>query len=137
MHTVEGIFSFFDSSMTTGIIINLVLALVIRAPMKLMFNMLNTLQLVTFIPMLSLTLPSNLSICLKMIQQVSTLSLLPQSVTNYILEKVKLIASSDDESAGGVKYMKNLGQMLAAVVIGLVAVAVMYGIYRLALRFPK
>jgi len=32
-----------DSSMTYGIIVNLVLALVIRAPMKLMWNMINTL----------------------------------------------------------------------------------------------
>jgi multisubunit Na+/H+ antiporter MnhC subunit len=29
--------------MTTGLIVNLVLAVVIRAPMKLMFNMINTL----------------------------------------------------------------------------------------------
>ena len=43
MKTIEAAFKFVDSSMTTGLIVNLVLALVIRAPMKQMWNMINTL----------------------------------------------------------------------------------------------
>jgi hypothetical protein len=34
MKTVEKTFGLFDSTMTTGVIINLILAVVIRAPMK-------------------------------------------------------------------------------------------------------
>jgi hypothetical protein len=138
MRAVEGAFSLVDSSMTTGVIVNLVLAVVIRAPMKLMWNMLNTLQLLTFIPLLSLTLPTNLSVCLNMIQQVSCLSILPQSVTNYILEKIKMIPDPGNTlpTDGGANYTKNLGQMLAAVVIGLAGVALMYAFYKLAQRFP-
>jgi hypothetical protein len=43
MKSVEKAFSFVDSSLTAGIIINVLLAVVIRAPMKLMWHMLNTL----------------------------------------------------------------------------------------------
>lgn len=43
MRAVEAAFSMVDSSLTSGVIVNLVLAVVIRTPMKLMWNMLNTL----------------------------------------------------------------------------------------------
>ena len=43
MRAMEKGFSFIDSTMTSGVIVNIVLALVIRAPMKLMWNMINTL----------------------------------------------------------------------------------------------
>ena len=43
MRGVEKTFGMIDSTMTSGIIVNIVLALVIRAPMKLMWNMINTL----------------------------------------------------------------------------------------------
>ena len=43
MRAVEAAFSMVDSSLTSGVIVNLVLAVVIRSPMKLMWNMLNTL----------------------------------------------------------------------------------------------
>ena len=43
MKAVESAFSFVDSSLSSGVIVNIVLAVVIRAPMKLMWFMLNTL----------------------------------------------------------------------------------------------
>jgi hypothetical protein len=43
MRTLEKSFNFIDSTMTSGVIVNVVLAVVIRAPMKLMWNMINTL----------------------------------------------------------------------------------------------
>lgn len=68
MKAVEKAFSFVDSSLSSGIIINIILAVVIRAPMKLMWFMLNTLQILTHMPMLSLNLPTNLYVCLNIIK---------------------------------------------------------------------
>jgi hypothetical protein len=50
MQVIEKTFKLIDSTMTSGLIVNIVLAVVIRAPMKLMWNMINTLQLLTFMP---------------------------------------------------------------------------------------
>ena len=57
MMVIEKSFGIIDSTMTTGLIVNIVLALVIRAPMKLMWNMINTLQILTFMPELNMKLP--------------------------------------------------------------------------------
>ena len=54
MRSMEKTFGFIDSTMTSGVIVNIVLAVVIRAPMKLMWNMINTLQILTFMPMLNM-----------------------------------------------------------------------------------
>ena len=53
MKVVEGTFNFIDNSLTSGVVINLALALLVRAPMKLMWNMINTLQILTYIPYLN------------------------------------------------------------------------------------
>jgi hypothetical protein len=50
MRTVQKTFGLIDSSMSSAMIVNIVLALVLRAPMKLMWNMINTLQILTFMP---------------------------------------------------------------------------------------
>jgi len=67
MNSIEYTFKFMDTSMTAGLIVNVILAVVIRAPMKLMWNMINTLQLVTYIPMLNMKVPTSLSLCLSII----------------------------------------------------------------------
>jgi len=54
MRSMEKTFGFIDSTMTSGMIVNIVLAIVIRAPMKQMWNMINTLQILTFMPMLNM-----------------------------------------------------------------------------------
>jgi hypothetical protein len=68
--------------MTSGIIVNLVLAIVLRAPMKQMWNMINTLQILTFMPSLNIQIPTNLRVCLITIKEVTNLSLIPQSLTD-------------------------------------------------------
>ena len=86
MKTVEKTFGLFDSTMTTGVIINLILAVVIRAPMKQMWNMINTLQILTFMPMLNIQLPTNLRVCLSTIKEVSNLSIIPKGGVDWLLE---------------------------------------------------
>jgi hypothetical protein len=54
MRSMEKTFGYIDSTMTSGMIVNIILVVVIRAPMKLMWNMINTLQILTFMPMLNM-----------------------------------------------------------------------------------
>jgi hypothetical protein len=101
MRSMEKTFGFIDSTMTSGMIVNIILALVIRAPMKLMWNMINTLQILTFMPMLNMQIPTNLKVCLETIKEVSNLSILPKGVTDWILEQigfVKATLSTSDQN---------------------------------------
>lgn len=138
MKAVEKAFSFVDSSLSAGIIINIVLAVVIRAPMKLMWFMLNTLQILTHMPMLNINLPTNLSVCLTIIKQIASLNLIPQPLVTMALEQLSLVKSSattlpeDDDSA----FTKNLSANLALLSIAFVGVLGMIGAYYLAKRFP-
>ena len=91
---MEKTFGFIDSTMTSGVIVNIVLALVIRAPMKLMWNMINTLQILTFMPMLNMQIPTNLKVCLETIKEVSNLSILPKSVTDWLLEQIGVVKAN-------------------------------------------
>jgi hypothetical protein len=77
MRTIQKTFGLIDSSMTSGVIVNLVLAIVIRAPMKQMWNMINSLQILTFMPSLNIQIPTNLRVCLLTIKEVANLSLIP------------------------------------------------------------
>jgi hypothetical protein len=94
MKTMEKTFGFIDSTMTSGIIVNIVLAVVIRAPMKLMWNMINTLQILTFMPMLNMQIPTNLKVCLETIKEVSNLSILPKGVTDWLLEQIGVVKAT-------------------------------------------
>ena len=94
MRSFEKTFWFIDSTMTSGIIVNIVLAIVIRAPMKHMWNMINTLQILTFIPMLNMQIPTNFKVCLDTIKEVSNLSILPKSVTDWILEQIGVVKTT-------------------------------------------
>jgi hypothetical protein len=54
MRSMEKTFGFIDSTMTYGIIVNIILAVVIKASMKQMWNMINTIQILTFMPTLNI-----------------------------------------------------------------------------------
>jgi hypothetical protein len=98
MQAIEKTFGFIDSTMTSGLIVNIVLALVIRAPMKQMWNMINTLQILTYMPELNMKLPQNLVICLNTIKEISNLSVVPKSVIDWVIGLVKgQMGSSDDK----------------------------------------
>ena len=115
--------------MTSGIIVNLVLALVIRAPMKLMWNMINTLQILTFMPQLNIYLPTNLRTCLLAIKEVANLSLIPQSLTDIIVKWISGIGKSS-ESLNTITLIALAG---AATVAGIILIALCY---YLSKKFP-
>ena len=85
MRTLEGTFALFQGSMQTTIIVNLFLVLVLGASMKRLWSLLNTLQILTHLPMLAFVFPTNLKVCLDIIRQVSNLNIIPKEwVTKFM-----------------------------------------------------
>lgn len=60
MRVVEKAFSMVDGSLQSGIIVNAVLAVVLGGSMKRMWALINTLQILTNIPLLGFVVPTNL-----------------------------------------------------------------------------
>jgi len=135
---MEKTFGFIDSTMTSGMIVNIILAVVIRAPMKLMWNMINTLQILTFMPMLNMQIPTNLKVCLETIKEVSNLSILPKGVTDWILVQsgiVKDTLSTSDQNDPE-KTIKQLTQVLIGFAVGLFGLGGIVMLYYLSKRHP-
>lgn len=134
---MEKSFGFIDSTMTSGVIVNIVLALVIRAPMKLMWNMINTLQILTFLPMLNMQVPTNLKVCLETIKEVSNLSILPKSVVDWALAQVGIIKASlkSGDQNDPDKTMKQLFQVLIGFAIGAVGLGLLVLMYYLSKKY--
>ena len=84
--------------MTSSLVINFFLAAVMKLSMKRIWGLVNTLQILSMLPKLIKTLPSNLVVCLRTLQDVSNLKIIPKetvkNVMDWLTGKVnKLIAS--------------------------------------------
>ena len=77
MLTMEKTFGLIDSGMTSCLMVNLALAMVISAPMKMMWGMINTMQIITYINWMKMKMPQNVVVCLKTIHDISNLSIIP------------------------------------------------------------
>jgi hypothetical protein len=67
MKMVEKAFSMLDNTLSSGVAVNVVLAVVLGGSMKRMWALINTLQILTHISLLAFVLPTNLSVCLSLI----------------------------------------------------------------------
>ena len=85
MRTVEKTFRILDSGMTSGLMLNLVLAMLIRAPMKMMWGVINTMQIITYMTWMNMKIPQNVVVCLKTIHDISNLSIVPKDLTENVL----------------------------------------------------
>jgi hypothetical protein len=85
MRTVEKTFSIIDSGMTSGLLVNLVLAMLISAPMKMMWGVINTMQIITYMTWMNMKMPQNVVLCLKTIHDISNLSIVPKDLIEKIL----------------------------------------------------
>ena len=133
---MEKTFGFIDSTMNSGMIVNIILAVVIRAPMKLMWNMINTLQILTFMPVLNMQIPTNLKVCLETIKEVSNLSILPKGVTDWILVQIGVVKdslSTNDQNDPD-KTIKQLTQVLIGFAVGLFGLGGIVMLYYLSKR---
>lgn len=98
MKMVEKAFSFIDGSLTTGIIVNAVLGIVLGASMKRMWALINTLQILTHLPLLNFVLPTNLSICLTLVVKISSLNLVPKPWVDTVVTYIQSQTSSVNDS---------------------------------------
>lgn len=80
MKMVENAFTFLDSSLSTGIIVNAVLGVVLGASMDRMWALIDTLQILTHVSLLNFVLPTNLKICLVLVVKFSSLNVVPDSI---------------------------------------------------------
>ena len=85
MRAMEQAFSLVDSGLTSGVVANIFIAVALGASMKRMWSLLNTLQIITHIPMLGFALPSNVEICLKTIVSISSMNIIPKAWVDYLL----------------------------------------------------
>jgi hypothetical protein len=85
MRTMEKTFGIVDSGMTSGLMVNLVLAMLISAPMKMMWDVINTMQIITFMTWMNMKMPQNVVLCLKTIHDISNLSIVPKNLTEKVL----------------------------------------------------
>jgi hypothetical protein len=85
MRLLERSFKIMDTSMTSGLIANLFLAVALGASMNRMWSLLNTLQIVTHVTLLATMLPSNIGICLTTIVEISNLQVVPKAWVDKIL----------------------------------------------------
>ena len=85
MRTVQKTFGILDSGMTSGLMVNLVLAMLISAPMKMMWGVINTMQIITYMTWMNMKMPQNVVVCLKTIHDISNLSIIPKDLTEKVL----------------------------------------------------
>ena len=129
-----------NTALQSSVIINLVLTVVIKAPMKLSFNMMGALQLLTFIPSLNIVLPTNLGVCLATINEIANMNLVPESWTNYMLNTLGInTLQNDGQSAlnNPSKYMKQLTSILIVFGCACIAVLLIIMLYYIARKYPK
>jgi hypothetical protein len=82
---VKKTFSLMDSSLTGSLVTNILLAGVLGLAMKQIWALINTLQILTHIPLLAIALPANLAMCLQALSDVSNLNIIPKSVVQWVI----------------------------------------------------
>jgi hypothetical protein len=118
MRTIEKAFALVDTTLTGGVVANAFIAVAMGASMKRMWILLNTLQIVTHIPLLTLSLPSNLKVCLNTIISISSLSIIPKEWVEKGLKYINLASSKLNASVNSIEgyepnsFSKNMGQVI-------------------------
>ena len=85
MRLMEKSFASLDTSMASGLFANLFLAVALGASMKRMWSLLNTLQIVTHVTLLTVTLTSNVGICLRTIVEISNVQVVPKAWVDKVI----------------------------------------------------
>eukprot|EP00347_Sterkiella_histriomuscorum_P004566 403359976 len=66
--------------------------------LKQIWSLLNTLQIITHIPLLGITIPSNLMICLQTIIDISNVKIIPKELTDYIFRQYDQTTKSSNDA---------------------------------------
>lgn len=80
------VFQVIQTTMTSSLVINFFLAAVMKLSMKRIWGLVNTLQILTILPKLIKTLPSNLVVCLRTLEDVSNLKIIPKETVKQAMD---------------------------------------------------
>ena len=78
-----------EAGLTTSFVTNFALAAVMKLSMKRIWGIINTPQILTILPKLVKSLPSNLSSCLQSIQDIVSLKLIPKPWVVSIIQSLR------------------------------------------------
>lgn len=98
-------FSLVDSSLTGSLVTNILLAGVLGLAMKQIWALINTLQILTQIPLLTISLPANLMMALQALADVSNLNIVPKSVVNWCVQTLTGVKAGTGGLVGNVGYL--------------------------------
>ena len=78
--------------MTSSFVVNFFLAAFLGIAMKQIWGIINTLQIITLLPLMMPSLPSNLQVCLQELQDVSNLNIIPPTIVDSFVSTINYIA---------------------------------------------
>jgi hypothetical protein len=117
---------------------NIVLAGVLGLAMKQIFALINTLQVLTQIPLLAILIPANVETCLQGLMDVSNLNIIPKSVINKVLEWVGIKAKDEDVQAKKkTGLMDNIVYLLIAIGVAIFILATLGILIKISKSKPK
>jgi hypothetical protein len=127
-----------ESSLTGSVAGNIVLAGVLGLAMKQIFALINTLQVVTQIPLLAVLIPANVETCLQGLMDVSNLNIIPKSVINKVLEWLGIKAIDEDMQAKKkTNLMDNIIYLLIAIGVAVLILSFLGILIYLSKSRPK
>jgi hypothetical protein len=85
MRLLERFFKILDTLITSGLFANIFLVVALGASMNRVWSMLNTIQIVSHVTLLAVSLPSNVGICLSSIVDTSNVQLVPKAWVEMVL----------------------------------------------------
>jgi hypothetical protein len=127
-----------ESSLTGSVAGNIVLAGVLGLAMKQIFALINTLQVLTQIPLLAVLIPANVETCLQGLMDVSNLNIIPKSVINKVLEWLGIKAKDEDVQAiKKTNLMDNIIYLLIAIGVAVLILSLLGILIYLSKSRPK
>ena len=127
---VKKAFSLVDTSLTGSLVTNILLAGVLGLAMKQIWALINTLQILTLIPLMEINLPYNLVFCLQALSDVSNLKIIPKKTTDWVLSQISLLKKDSP-------LMEDLGYIIVMVVGAFGMLGVLLLLSFLSKKFPK
>ena len=85
MRFLERSFTILDNAIISGLFANLLLTVTLGASMNRMWSLMNTLQIVSHVTLLAVSLPSNVGICLSTIVDTSNVQVVPKAWVDMVL----------------------------------------------------
>jgi len=65
--------------------LNLALTMMISTPMKMIWGMINTMQIINYMTWMNMKIPQNVVMCLKTIQEISNVSIVSKGLIDKVL----------------------------------------------------